>query len=79
MKIVEQYQCPDCYGLHDDKIDAQSCCVPNVRTVFVFENGEYYSDEKDAIESIYLKELQNGLPPLEAREIADKCEVVRAD
>lgn len=76
--IVEQYQCPQCYDTHDDKHDAQTCCPVQVKTVFVFRNGNYYDTEAEAREHVYLTHLQNNKPPLEARELADNYAVAYA-
>jgi len=79
MKIVEQFQCPDCYGLHDEKFDAQTCCERKVRTVFALSPHRYWDSQEEARETFYLQYLKDGTAPLDARERANAIEVVYAN
>ena len=78
MRIVEQFQCPTCFELHDERHDARSCCLPQALRVFAISKNEYWSTETEAREHFYLKALQEGKDPYTAREIANEYEVVYA-
>ena len=79
MTIVQQYQCPDCYELYDEKFDAQTCCERQVQAVFAFSDGRYFDSDGEAKESVYLDRLRKGESPLDARQFADSIEVIFAD
>src|ERR1043165_539935 len=36
----EAYQCPRCNTVHEEEIDAEECCKPDVRTVYICHRCE---------------------------------------
>ena len=50
MNAIKKYQCSRCDHLHDDEWDAEECCKPEVRGVWICEHCDVPYDTADAAE-----------------------------